>query len=578
MTSRPRKTPEQLRSARWLGPDDLRSFGHRSRHKQMGYSTDEFEGKPVIGILNTWNDLMPCHMHFKQRVEEVKRGVWQAGGFPVELPVMGLSETYMKPTSMYYRNMLAMETEETLRCYPLDAVVLMGGCDKTTPALLMGATTVDLPSIYLPAGPMTRSSWRGEQLASGSDVWKYWAERRGGRLSCDAWCELEGYIAASNGHCMTMGTASTMSSAVDTLGMCLPGASSIPASHSTHAAMAAATGKQAVEMAWADVRPRDILTEQAFRNAITALMALGGSTNGIIHLVAMARRAGVPLGLQDFDDIAAITPVIANLRPAGEYVMADFFDAGGILGLLNRIRDLLQLDCPTITGQTLGENLGDSQVYDDNVIRPRDNPLCESGSLAVLRGNLAPNGCVIKPAAAESHLLKHRGPAIVFRDYPDLKARIDDPALQLTADHVIVLQSAGPLGAPGIPEWGMLPIPKYLLEQGVRDMVRISDARMSGTSYGACVLHVSPESFIGGPLAWVQDGDMIALDVAQRTLQLEIDDAELAARRERWQQPEGRFSRGYGKLYFEEVTQADEGCDFRFLHEDGSVDPDPDIF
>lgn len=578
MFSRTKRTVEQLRSYRYFGPDDLRSFGHRSRQKQSGFGTEEFEGKPVIGILNTWNDLISCHAHFKQRVEEVKRGVWQAGGFPVEVPVMGLSETFMKPTSMYYRNFLAMEAEEVLRTYPIDAAVLMGGCDKTVPALLMGALSADVPSIFMPGGPMNKTSWRGDQLGSGSDVWKYWAERGAGRLGCDAWGELEEHIAASPGHCMTMGTASTMTSITETMGMSLPGSASVPATHSSHSRMASATGQQAVDLAWYNLKPKEIMTGDAFDNAITALMAMGGSTNAIVHLMALAGRAQVPLTLERFDEISQTTPVVGNIRPAGKYVMGDFFDAGGLRGLLGRIEDLLKLDAINVAGHTLGNAIAGAEVYDDDVIRVRSNPICEKNSLAVLRGNLCPDGAVIKPAAAEPQLHQHRGPAVVFKNYPDLKCRIDDPALKLTKDHVIVLQHAGPLGAPGIPEWGMLPIPKYLLEQGVRDMVRISDARMSGTSYGACVLHVAPESFIGGPLALVQTGDMISLDVEGRLLQLEITDEEMASRKAAWKRPDNKFTRGYGKLYFDETTQANVGCDFKFLHSDGSQDAEPSIY
>ncbi len=578
MANQERLRPDQLRSHRYLGPDDLRSFGHRSRQKQAGFSTEDFSGKPVIGILNTWNDLISCHAHFRQRADEVKRGVWQAGGFPVEIPVMGLSETFMKPTSMYYRNFLAMEAEEVLRTYPIDAAVLMSGCDKTTPALLMGALSANVPSIVMPGGPMNRTSWHGEELASGTDVWRFWAERGAGRLSCEAWCDLEDYIAASPGHCMTMGTASTMTAIAEVMGMTLAGASSLPATHSGHSRMASETGRVAVELAWHNCVPSGVMQRAAFENAITTLMALGGSTNAIVHLMAMAGRAGVSLTLEDFDRISQRTPVLANLRPTGKFVMADFFDAGGLCGLLNRIPDLLHLNAPTVQFRTLGEAIADAPVWNDDVIRLRENPVCSTGSLAVLRGNMAPDGCVIKPAAAESQLLQHRGPAVVFRNYPDLKARIDDPALGITKDHVIVLQSAGPLGAPGIPEWGMLPIPKYLLQQGVRDMVRISDARMSGTSYGACVLHVSPESFVGGPLALVETGDIISLDVAGRTLNLEISEQEFAARRARWTAPEPMFTRGYGKLYFDQTTQAHEGCDFRFLHADGSQDSPPAIY
>lgn len=578
LNDRQRLAPEELKSHRYLGPDDLRSFGHRSRQKQAGFGTDEFRGKPVIGILNTWNDLISCHAHFRQRAEDIKRGIWQAGGFPVEIPVMGLSETFMKPTSMYYRNFLAMEAEEVLRTYPIDAAVLMSGCDKTTPALLMGALSADVPSIVMPGGPMNRTSWHGEQLASGTDVWRFWAERGAGRLSCEAWCQLEDHIAASPGHCMTMGTASTMTALAEVMGMTLAGASSLPATHSGHARMASATGRAAVELAWRNIRPSEIMTRAAFENAITTLMAIGGSTNAIVHLMAMAGRAQVPVALEDFDRISQTTPVLANLRPTGKYVMADFFDAGGLNALLNEIQDLLHLDAETVELTPLRTALQDATIWNDDVIRRRANPVCQTGSLAVLRGNLAPDGCVIKPAAAETNLLQHRGPAVVFRNYPDLKARIDDPSLKLTKDHVIVLQSAGPLGAPGIPEWGMLPIPKYLLQQGVRDMVRISDARMSGTSYGACVLHVAPESYVGGPLAFVQDGDMITLDVAGRKLTLEVSDEEMAKRRASWVAPKASFSRGYGKLYLDETTQANEGCDFRFLHADGSQDPPPSIY
>ncbi|MCA9057927.1 MAG: dihydroxy-acid dehydratase, partial [Planctomycetaceae bacterium] len=459
-----------------------------------------------------------------------------------------------------------------------DSVVLMGGCDKTTPALLMGALSADIPSIVMPGGPMNRTSWRGEQLASGSDVWKYWAERGAGRLSCEAWCQLEDYIAASPGHCMTMGTASTMTAIAEALGMALPGSSSVPATHSGHSRMAAATGRQAVELAWYNVRPTEIMTHRAFENAITVLMAIGGSTNAIVHLMAMAGRAQVPVTLEDFDRLSQTTPVLANLRPTGKFVMADLFDAGGLPALMAEIQDLLHLDCPNVEGTTLGDAIVGAMIFDEDVIRRRNNPVCAQGSLAVLRGNLCPDGAVIKPAAAEQHLLQHTGPAVVFRDYSDLKERIEDPALQLTAQHVIVLQNAGPLGAPGIPEWGMLPIPKYLLKEGVRDMVRISDARMSGTSYGACVLHVAPESFIGGPLALVQDGDMISLDVAGRQLNLLVDDTELARRRAEWKPAESPYSRGYGKLYFDQTTQANEGCDFRILHADGSQAPDPRIY
>ncbi|MBP6783875.1 MAG: dihydroxy-acid dehydratase [Verrucomicrobiales bacterium] len=573
----PDRDPMSLRSARWFAPDDQRSFGHRSRLKQMGFNTEDFRAKPVIGILNTWSDMNNCHTHFRDRAEEVKRGVWQAGGFPVEIPVMSLSESFMKPTSMYYRNLLALEVEETLRCYPLDGTVLMGGCDKTVPALIMGATSANIPSIFFPAGPMLKGCWRGEILGSGTDMWRFWAERQAGNLCEDGWNELEDGIARSPGHCMTMGTASTMTAIAEVLGLCLPGATSIPAVHSTHARMASNCGRRIVDLAWDKITPSMLLTEDAFHNAIVTDMALGGSTNAIIHLIAMAGRAGIKLTLEQFDRISQQVQVIANIRPCGDYVMEDFYDAGGLLALLTQIKSHLKLDCLTVSGQTLGENIEGAIVYNDDVIRPLDRPVSKAGGTFVLRGNLAPDGAVIKPTAAEPHLLAHRGVAAVFCDYADMKARIHDESVGLTADHVIVLQHAGPIGAPGIPEWGMLPIPNYLLKQGVRDMLRISDARMSGTSYGACVLHVAPESAIGGPLALVRDGDIIDVNVAERRLHLEVSDEELAIRRAAWSPRPARFRRGYGQLYADEITQAPEGCDFRFLHH-GADTPEPDIF
>jgi dihydroxy-acid dehydratase len=577
MLTPPHKSPAQLRSHRWLGADDLRSFGHRSRLAQMGYTSADYTGKPVIAIITTAGDLIPCHTHFAQRVQEVKRGVWQAGGFPLEIPVMSVSETFMKPTAMLYRNLLAMEVEEILRSQPIDAAVLLGGCDKTTPALVMGATSADLPSIFVPAGPMLKGRYKDTTLGSGTDAWKYWAERCAGNLDDCAWRGIEEGIARSPGHCMTMGTASTMTAAVETLGLTLPGASSIPAVHSAHARMAEAAGRRAVEIAWEDLKPSDILSPRAFDNAITCDMAVAGSTNAIIHLIALAGRAGITLKLERFDEISQRTPILADIRPAGEFLMEDFYDAGGLPGLLHRIGSLLDLNCPTINRKTLGENIAGAEVFDDRVIRPLSNPVSAAGATFVLRGNLAPGGCCIKPAAAEARLLKHAGPAVVFKDYADLKARIDDDALNVTADSVLVLQNAGPIGGPGMPEWGMLPIPQKLLRQGVRDMLRISDARMSGTSYGACVVHVAPESAVGGPLALVHSGDIIELDVAARRIHLCVSGEELARRRAAWTPPAPRFARGYGKLFSAECTQADEGCDFRFLRS-GPKTPQPDIY
>jgi dihydroxy-acid dehydratase len=560
-----RRTAEELRSHRWYGAQDLRSFGHRSRTAQMGFDAADYRGKPVIAIVNTWSDINPCHTHFRQRAEDVKRGIWSAGGFPVELPAMSLSEPFQKPTTMLYRNLLAMETEELLRSYPIDGAVLMGGCDKTTPGLLMGAESMDLPAIFLPAGPMLRGHWGGTTLGSGSDTWKYWADLRAGAITEQDWQEIENGIARSPGHCMTMGTASTMTSAAEALGVTLPGAASIPAADSRHAVMAAHTGRRIVDLVWEDVKLSDILTRTAFRNAVTTVLALGGSTNAIIHLIAMARRLDVPLALADFEELARVTPLLANIRPAGKYLMEDFFYAGGLPAMLANLGDLLDGSAPTVNGRTLGENIARAKVFDDDVIRPRDNPLVPDNTLAVLSGNLAPDGAVIKPAAAEERLHSHAGPAVVFDNYDDMAARIDDPDLDVDENSVLVLRNAGPQGAPGMPEWGQLPIPKKLLERGIRDMVRVSDARMSGTSYGTCVLHVAPESAVGGPLALVRDGDTVLLDVEDRRLELVVDEAELEARREAWTPPEKKDVRGYRRLHEDHVLQANEGCDLDFL-------------
>jgi len=571
-----RKTPEQLRSHRWLGAQDMRSFGHRSRTKQMGYLREDFAGKPVIGILNTWNDLNTCHSHFKQRVDEVKRGVWQAGGFPVEIPCMAVGEQMTKPTSMLYRNFLAMEVEEQIRCNPVDGVVLMGGCDKTVPGLLMGAASANLPAIFMPAGPMLRGHWREHTLGSGSDVWKFWAEKRAGNLSEESWREIEDGIARSAGTCMTMGTASTMAAAAEALGMLLPGASSIPAVDSRHAQMASLCGRRVVEMVWSDLKPSAIMTTAAFENAVIVAMSLGGSTNAIIHLIAMAGRSGAGLNLERFDELSRRTPLTANLRPSGKYLMEDFFYAGGLRAHMERLRDRLNLDCITVNGKSLGENIAGAEVFNDDVILPRERALQAEGGVAVLRGNLCPDGAVIKTSASEPHLLKHRGPAVVFEDYNDMAARIDDAALAVTRDSVLVLKNAGPLGGPGMPEWGQLPIPKKLLQEGVRDMLRISDARMSGTSYGACVLHVAPESYVGGPLAFVREGDIIELDAAARRLTLHVAEDELARRQAAWVKPKAKYPRGYGVIYSANVTQANRGCDFEFL-EGTTPTADPEI-
>jgi len=571
-----KRKPEELRSFRWFGPNTLRGFGHRSRMKQSGYRQEDFTGRPVIAIVNTWSEINPCHLHLRERAESVKKGVWQAGGFPVEIPAFSVTEMYMKPSPMLYRNLLAMDTEEALRSLPVDGAVLLGGCDKTTPGLLMGAISMDLPAIYLPAGPMLRGNWNGKQLGSGTDAWKFWAERCAGNLTEEDWGGIENGIARSPGFCMTMGTASTMTALAEALGMTLPGASSIPAADSNHVRMAMDCGRRIVEMVWENSKPSGILTRQSFENAITVDMAIGGSTNAIIHLAAMAGRCGLTLGLQTFDEISRRVPVLADIRPSGRFLMEDFFYAGGIRALMAEIRDLLHLDCLTVNGTTLGENLDGARNHNPEVIRPRANPLFASGGTAVLQGNLAPGGAVIKTSAADPRLLRHTGPAVVFRDYNDMEARIDADSLEVTPDSVLVLQHAGPLGGPGMPEWGMLPIPQKLLALGVRDMVRISDARMSGTAYGTCVLHVSPESWIGGPLALVEDGDRISLDVENRRLDLLVADEELRLRRDRWVAPPPRYGRGYMALYSDRVTQADRGCDFDFLG--GNIaTPEPEI-
>jgi dihydroxy-acid dehydratase len=571
-----RKNAKSLRSYRWYGPDDLRSFVHRSRAASMGCVHADYEGKPVIAIINTWSDMNPCHSHLRERAEDVKKGVWQAGGFPVEMPAITLGETFQKPTTMMYRNFLAMETEELLRSYPADGCVLLGGCDKTTPALLMGAISMNIPAIYVPAGPMLRGNWRGQFLGSGADVMKYWAKRRAGAIDRDAWIEIEEGVARSAGTCMTMGTASTMTSVAEALGFCLPGASSIPAVDANHPKMANLSGRRIVEMVWEDLKPRDILTEASYKNAIATVLGLGGSTNAVIHLLAMAGRAGIKLTLDDFDRQSKTTPVLANIRPTGKYLMEDFYYAGGLSALLKALSPHLDTACLTVTGKSLAENVTDAEIYNSDVIRTVDNPVFTSGGLVILRGNLAPDGAVIKAPAANSALLNHVGRAIVFNSYDEMNARIDDPALDVDANSVLVLRNAGPKGAPGMPEWGNLPIPQKLLKAGVRDMVRISDARMSGTNYGTCVLHVSPESFIGGPLALLKEGDRIELNVEKQQLDMLVDEHELSKRRKAWRPANDIYPRGYGKLYMEHIRQANEGCDFDFLEGTAPI-PEPEI-
>ena len=575
-----RKTPDELRSARWFAPDDLRGFGHRSRLMQMGYAREDWAGKPCIAVINTWSGINPCHAHFRERAEDVKRGVYQAGGFPIELPALSLAENFVKPTTMLYRNLLAMEVEELIRSHPVDGVVLMGGCDKTTPGLLMGATSAGVPAIFVPAGPMLRGNWNGKVLGSGSDAWKFWDERRAGNISDAEWSAIEGGIARSHGHCMTMGTASTMTAIADVIGITLPGTSSIPADDVNHMRMCAYSGRRIVEIAWEDLKPSDIMTRASFENAIRVAMAMGCSTNAVIHVIAMARRACHHITLDDFDAASRIVPVIANVRPSGDtYLMEDFYYAGGLKALMKEIAPLLDLEQITVSGKRWAEELDGVKVHNADVIRSMDTAIYPEGALAVLKGNLAPRGCVIKPSACAPHLRKHSGPTIVFDDYPAMKAVIDRDDFEVTPDHILILRNAGPQGGPGMPEWGMLPIPRKLVKQGVRDMLRISDARMSGTSYGACILHVSPESYVGGPLALVQTGDIISVDVAARSITLDVDEVELQRRRFHLKPPAPRFERGYGFMFAQHIGQADEGCDFDFLRTDfGGPTAEPAIF
>ena len=575
-----KKKYKDLRSSRWFSPNDVRSFGHRSRAMQMGLGKDDWENKPIIGIINTWSEIQPCHQHFKQRVEDVKKGVYQSGGMPIELPAISLAEMYVKPTTMLYRNMLSMEVEELIRSHPIDGVVLMGGCDKTTPALIMGAISLDLPMIFLPAGPMLRGNYKGKYLGSGSDGWKYWDELRAGNITDNDWAEVEAGIARSYGHCMTMGTASTMTAIAEAIGLCLPGASSIPAADSNHIRMSANVGKRIVDMVWEDLKPSNIITEKSIDNAVTVAMAMGCSTNAIIHLIAMARRAGINLTMDDLDKKGREIPLIANIRPSGmEYLMEDFYYAGGILALMFSLSEKLNLEEITVSGLKLKEIISQKETINNDVIRSLDNPIYQEGSLAVLKGNLAPDGCVIKPAACDKKFLKHKGPAIVFDSYQEMKDIIDSDELDVTEDHVLVLRNVGPVGGPGMPEWGMMPIPKKLLKKGVRDMVRISDARMSGTSYGACILHVAPESFIGGPLSLLKTGDIIELDVNLRKINMLVDDETLSARKDLIQPKKPKAGRGWLWMFSQHVKQANDGCDFDFLETDfGKSAKEPDIY
>jgi L-arabonate dehydrase len=559
-------TAHRLRSRNWFGRTDMDGFVHRSWLKAEGFSDHVFDGRPVVGIANSWSELTNCNAHLRQVAEAVKRGVWSAGGFPLEFPTISLGEVLMKPTTMLFRNLMAMDVEECIRAYPLDAVVLLSGCDKTTPAMLMGAASADVPAIMVTGGPMLRGTWRTEHLGSGTDVWRLWAERRAERMTDEELCEAESCMSRSAGHCMVMGTASTMASMAEALGMTLPGNAAIPAPDSRRLALAELSGRRAVELAQAGgPRPSEILTAEAFDNAIRADMAIGGSTNAIIHLLALAGRVGVPLTLRRFDELSRTTPFLVNLRPSGKYLMEDFFYAGGLPAVLRELLPLLHAGARTVNGRPLADNVRDARCWNEDVIRPLGLPLAKEGGTVVLFGNLCPDGAVLKQSAASAQLLTHRGRAVVFEDHADLHARIDDPALPVDETSVLVLKHVGPRGAPGMPEWGAAPIPARLLKRGVKDLVRISDARMSGTSYGTVVLHVAPESAVGGPLALVRDGDEIVLDVPHRALTLAVEDAELARRRAAWSPRPPHYARGYGRLFLDHVLQASEGCDFDFL-------------
>ncbi|HUG80726.1 MAG TPA: IlvD/Edd family dehydratase [Bryobacterales bacterium] len=554
-----------LRSQDWFGRKDKLGFIHRSWMKAEGFSDSVFQNKPVIGICNSWSELTNCNAHLRQVADAVKRGVWAAGGFPLEFPTISLGEPFMRPSTMMFRNLMAMDVEESIRANPMDGVVLLCGCDKTTPAQLMGAASAGLPSIMVTGGPMLRGMWHDKPLGSGTDVWHFWDERRAGRISEEEWCELESCMSRSAGHCMVMGTASTMTSLAEAMGMTLTGCASIPAVDSRRYEMAERSGARMVEMVREDLTPDKIITRKSIENAIRVNMAIGGSTNAIIHLKALAQRLGIDLPLTLFDDISKATPVIANIRPSGKYLMEDMYYAGGVPAVMKQIENLLHRDVITATGKTMGENIASAQCHNADVIRPLDNPLQQEGGTLILYGNLAPDGAVIKTSAADPKLMQHSGRAVVFEDHGDFLGRYDDPDLDIDETCVMVLKNAGPVGGPGMPEYGNLPIPAKLLKKGVTDMVRISDARMSGTSYGTVVLHISPETAIGGPLAAVQNGDDIRLDVANRTIDLLIDEHEMNRRLRLFKSRAPHYDRGYGRLYIENVLQADRGCDFGFL-------------
>ncbi|HLI83937.1 MAG TPA: IlvD/Edd family dehydratase [Bryobacteraceae bacterium] len=553
------------RSSAWFQAPGYPGLSRRAWLRSEGFPADIFEGKPVVGICNSWSELNNCNAHLREVAQAVKRGVLAAGGIPLEFPTISLGELFMQPTTMMFRNLMAMDVEESIRANPIDGVVLLCGCDKTTPAQLMGAASADVPAIVVPGGPMLAGRWREQRLGSGTDGRKLFDLYRTGRLTGEEWCEIEGCIARTSGHCAVMGTASTMTSLAEALGMSLPGCANIPAPDSRRLAIAELSGRAAVQAIEHDLRPSRIMTPRAFENAVTVLMALGGSTNAVIHLIAMAGRLGIRLTLADFDRISRSTPWIANIRPSGEHLMEDFFYAGGLPALMNRISGLLHTDCLTINGKTIGENIAPARSADDAVIASRERPLSAEGGIAVLYGNLAPDGAVIKQTAASPQLLRHRGRAYVFENPRQMAAEIDRDDLPVDHTTVLVMRNCGPKGAPGMPEAGHIPMPRKLLAEGVTDMVRISDARMSGVSYGTVVLHVAPESAVGGPLAAVQTGDEIVLDVAARKLELAVPEDVIAERMRRFTPPPRHYDRGYGRLFLDHVTQAHLGCDFDFL-------------
>lgn len=559
-----RKT-KKFRSSQWFGKLDRDGFIHRSWMKSQGFAEECFDGRPVIGICNSASELTPCNAHLGQVAEAVKRGVWEAGGFPLEFPTMSLGETLMRPTAMLFRNLMSMDVEESLRANPIDAVILLCGCDKTTPAQVMGAASVGLPTLVISGGPMLNGKYQGKDIGSGTDVWRFSEQARAGQITLEQFFAAESCMSRSHGHCNTLGTASSMTNVIEAMGLMLPGTAAIPAVDSRRYQYAQVAGRRIVEMAYEDLGIEKILTREAFENGIRINAAIGGASNVIIHLLAIAKRLGVHLELSDFDQLSKNIPLLVNLKPSGEYLMEDFYYAGGLPAVIKELGDLLHQDAVTVTGKTLGENNSQAEIYNSKVIYSRQNPLKSDTSTVILKGNLCPNGAVLKRSAASAHLLKHRGQAVVFENIEDFKARIDDPDLPVEASSILVLKNCGPKGYPGMPEVGNMPLPKKILRQGITDMVRISDARMSGTAYGTVVLHVSPEAAVGGVLACVQSGDYISLDVANRSLELEVPAEELACRQKLWQPPENNNSRGYVKLYIDHVNQADQGADLDFL-------------